>query len=66
LILENRYFSGKSEKKQNIFRKTTLFLAMKTEISRVFRKNALVFWRNPIFRENRFLQNSGINRIILI
>ena len=27
---------------------------MKTEISRVFRKNALVFWRNPIFRENRF------------
>ena len=27
---------------------------MKTEISWVFRKNALVFWRNPIFRENRF------------
>ena len=27
---------------------------MKTEISRVFRKNVLVFWRNPIFRENRF------------
>ena len=29
---------------------------MKTEISRVFRKNALVFWRNPIFRENRFFE----------
>jgi len=54
LILGNRYFFGKSEKNRTFSEKQRCFLAMKTEISRVFRKNALVFWRNPIFRENRF------------
>lgn len=54
LILGNRYFFGKSEKNRTFSEKQRCFLAMKTEISRVFRKNTLVFWRNPIFRENRF------------